>query len=63
MGLCGEHTYAGVIHCVFDQIPSLQNCFTTQNKKPRREGRGPQIEKHLPPSRFTGQFFKKSRHL
>jgi hypothetical protein len=22
----------GVIHCVFDQIPNLQNCFTTPNK-------------------------------
>ncbi len=26
-------------------------------------GRGPQINKHLPPSTITGQFFKKSRHL
>jgi hypothetical protein len=26
-------------------------------------GEGPQIDKHLPPSTFTGQFFKKSRHL
>ncbi len=32
-GLCGEH-----IHCVFDQIPNLQNCFSTLNKKPRRGG-------------------------
>jgi hypothetical protein len=23
--------YTGVIHCVFDQIPNLQNCFTTTN--------------------------------
>jgi hypothetical protein len=31
IGLCGEHIteVLGVIHCVFDQIPNLQNCFTT----------------------------------
>jgi hypothetical protein len=28
----------GVIHSVFDQIPNLQNCFTTPNKKPRSGG-------------------------
>ncbi len=28
----------GVIHCVFDQIPNLQNCFTTPNKNLRGEG-------------------------
>jgi hypothetical protein len=27
------------------------------------EGRGPQIDKQLPPSTLTGQIFKKSRHL
>jgi hypothetical protein len=26
----------GVIHCVFDQIPNLQNCFFTPNKKPKK---------------------------
>ncbi len=30
--------YTGVIHCVFDQIPNLQNCFTTTNKKLEGEG-------------------------
>ncbi len=35
----------GVVHCVFDQIPNLQNCFTTPNKN--LEGRGPQKDKHL----------------
>ncbi len=24
--------YSGIIHCVFDRIPNLQNCFTTPNK-------------------------------
>ncbi len=28
-----------------------------------RRGGGPQTDKHLPPSTFTGQFVKKSRHL
>ncbi len=30
--------YTGVIHCVFDQTPNLQNCFTTPKQKPRRGG-------------------------
>jgi hypothetical protein len=50
----------GIIHCVFDQIPNQLNCFTTPNKN---LGRGPQTDKHLPPSTFTGHFFKKSPHL
>ena len=48
----------GVIHCVFDQIPSLQNCFTTPKKT--QERRGPQTDKHLLPSTFTGQFLRKA---
>jgi hypothetical protein len=28
-----------------------------------KEGRGPQTDKHLPPSTSTGLFSKKSRHL
>jgi hypothetical protein len=47
----------GVIHCVFDQIPNLQNCFTTPNKN--LGGEGPQKDKHLPPNPFTGQFSRK----
>jgi hypothetical protein len=43
----------------FDQIPNLQNCFTTPNKN--LGARGPQIDKHLPPSTFTCQFFKKAK--
>ncbi len=49
------------IHCVFDQIPNLQNCFTTPNKNLGGEGR--QTDKHLPQSPITGQFFMKSRHF
>jgi hypothetical protein len=40
--------YTGVIHCVFDQIVNLKNCFSTPNN------RGPQIDKHLPPSPSSG---------
>jgi hypothetical protein len=55
-------TYTGVINYVFDQIPNLQNFFTIPNKI--LGGRGPQTDKHLPPSIFTGQFLReKSQHL
>ncbi len=54
--------YKGVIYYVFDQIPNLQNCFITLNKNLGGD-RGPQTDKHLQPSTFTSQFFKKSRHL
>jgi hypothetical protein len=30
--LCGEHLQELYVHCIFDQIPNLQNCFTTINK-------------------------------
>jgi hypothetical protein len=50
--------YTGVIHRVFGQILNLQNCFTTPNKNLGGD-RGPQTDKHLPPSTFTDQ----SRHL
>jgi hypothetical protein len=55
---CVESIYRGVIHCVFDQIPTLQNYFTTPKQKPRRRG-GPQTDKHLPPNPFTGHFIRK----
>jgi hypothetical protein len=46
-----------------EQVHSeVQDCFNTPNKKPQ-EGRGPQTDKHLPPSPLTGNFLKKSRHL
>jgi hypothetical protein len=47
----------GVIHCVFDKIPNLQNSFTTPRKT--EEGRGPQTNKHPPPNPFTGKFLRK----
>ncbi len=50
--------FSGVIHCVFDQVLNLQNCFTTP-KKPRR-ARGSQTDKLLPPSTFIGQFLRKA---
>jgi hypothetical protein len=54
-------SYTRVIHCVFDQIPSLQNCFTAPNKKPWRGGGLRQIstchQVHLQVN------FKKSGHL
>ncbi len=48
---CVESIYRSV----FDQIPNLQKCFTTPNKK---EGRGPETNKHL-----YRPIFKNSRHL
>ncbi len=48
----------GLIHCVFDQIPNLQNCFTTPNKN--QEGIGPQTKKHMPTSTFTSKFLRKA---
>ncbi len=37
--VCVESLYStGVIHRVFDQIPNLQNCFTTPNKNLEGEG-------------------------
>ncbi len=50
-----------VLHCVFDQIPKLQNCFSTPNKNPEGEGasdRGTPAAKYL-----YWSIFKKSRHL
>jgi hypothetical protein len=47
----------GVIHSEFDQIPNLQNCFITPNKTWET---GPQTDKHLPPSPFTGQYLRKA---
>ncbi len=53
-----ESIYSSCTLC-FDQIPNLQNCFTTPNN-----GRGPQTNKHLPPRPFAGQFLRKAaRHL
>ncbi len=50
--------YKEVIHCVFDQIQNLQNCFTTQ----RRGGGLRQINtcRQVP---LLVNIFKKNRHL
>jgi hypothetical protein len=55
---CVESIYyrSYTVHCEFDQIPNLQNCFTTP--KNTKDGNGLQIDKHLPPSIFTGQFLR-----
>jgi hypothetical protein len=54
--------YTGVIHCVFAQIPNLQNCFTIPNKNQVGEGASdrysPQTDKYL-----YWSIFEKSRHL
>ncbi len=42
---------------LFDQIQNLQNCYTTPSKNLGGEG-GPQRDKHLPQSPFTGKFFE-----
>jgi hypothetical protein len=49
---CVESIYKGVIHCVFDLIPNLQNCF-------ERGGAGHRTDKHLPQNLFIGQFLRK----
>ncbi len=52
--------YTGVIHCVFDQNPNLQNCIINPKENPRRGGGLGHINtKHLPPSPFTSQFLRK----
>ncbi len=58
IGLCGKH---GVIHCVFYQIPNLQNCFTTPNKNLGGEGGLRQINtcRHV----LYKSIFKKSGQL
>jgi hypothetical protein len=53
--------YTGAIHCVFDQIRNLQNCFTTPKQKPRRGGGLRQLNtcRQVP----LQVYFKKSQHL
>jgi hypothetical protein len=55
-----KQTGIGVIHCVFDKILSLQNCFTTSNT-PRRGGGLRQINTCRQVPLLVN--FKKSRHL
>ncbi len=46
-------SYTGVIHCVFD--PDSE-----PTKLLYKEGRGPQTDKHLPPSTVAGKFLRKA---
>jgi len=46
------------VHCVFDQILNLQNCFTTFNKNLGWQWASD--SKHLQPSTFTGKFLEKA---
>jgi len=53
--------YSGVTHCVFDQIPNLQNCSTTPNKNQRGEGAS---DWKTPAAKYLyWLIFKKSGHL
>jgi hypothetical protein len=58
----GEHTsYIGVIHCVFDQIPNLQNCFATPKKNLGEERAS---DRKTPAAKsLYRSIFKKGRHL
>ncbi len=51
----------GVIHCVFNVIPNLQNCFITSNKKLGGEGASDKYT--LATKSFYRLIFKKSRYL
>ncbi len=57
IGLCGEHIQElYTVQCAFDQILNPQIALPPQTKQ---EGRGPQTDKHLPPS-TSGQFLRKA---
>ncbi len=56
IGLCGEHLQDTGTLYIFDQIPKLQNCFTSPKQKPRR-GEVLKTDKLLPPRPFA------SRHI
>ncbi len=47
------------IEIFFSLSPPVQK----RNKKMRQEGRGPQSDKHLPRSPFTGKYFFRWRHF
>jgi hypothetical protein len=52
-------TCTGVIHCAFDQIPNLQNYFTTSNKNLGGEGGLRQITPAVMP--LYRSIFKKKK--
>jgi hypothetical protein len=51
----------GVIHCVFDQIPNLQNCFTTLNKNLEGDVASDRLTPYT--KSLYRSIFKKRRHL
>jgi hypothetical protein len=58
--LGGEHTYTGVLHCVFGQILN-PSCFATPNKNLGGEGVS---DRETPAAKYLyWSIFKKSRHL
>jgi hypothetical protein len=59
IGLWGEHIQYTVYLTIFEPTKSLSH---PKQKPMRGGGLTPQTDKHLPPSTFTGIFFK-SRHL
>jgi hypothetical protein len=52
---------SGAIHCLFDQIPNLQNCFTTPNKNLGEEG--PQTPQTPAAKSLYRSAFQKKRPL
>jgi hypothetical protein len=50
----------GVIHCVLYLTRFRTYKIALPPPKKTYEGRGPQTDKHLPPSAFTGQFLRKA---
>jgi hypothetical protein len=56
---CVESIYRSY-NTVFDQIPNLQNCFTTPNKNLGEKERALDTDKHLPLSPFKGKFLRKA---
>jgi hypothetical protein len=51
----------GIMHCVFDQIPNLQNCISTPKKN--LGGEGASDRETSAAKSLSRKIFKKSRHL
>jgi hypothetical protein len=52
----------GYVESIFrsNTRPDSEPIKLLYHPKKIKEGRGPQIDKHLPPSTFTGQFLRKA---
>ncbi len=59
MGFCWRPYAAEFLHSVSDQIQNIRYKLARPPLTITQEGRGPQIDKHLPQSPSTGQFFDK----